>query len=120
VYTIDKNLPRWPMFVECVPSSGNASCVSRASRQNKMTIDIPRTPSAWGFLDRVCTTESGRVERVRHASKFEQLVFRFTSSRLVDHNVTKYDLILISYLVSCADILQKETEMTDRMSPWRD
>lgn len=41
----DKNLPRWPMSVECVPSSGSTSRISRRdSRQNKMTIDIPRTP----------------------------------------------------------------------------
>jgi len=81
VYTIDKNLPRWPMFVECVPSSGNASCVSRASRQNKMTIDIPRTPSAWGFLGRVGTIESGRVggsprEQVRRSFHFSKTITR--------------------------------------------
>lgn len=50
---VDKNLPRWPMSVECVPSSGSTSRVSRRdSRQNKMTIDILRTPSlavSWCF-----------------------------------------------------------------------
>jgi len=59
---VDKNLPRWPMSVECVPSSGSTSRVSRCdSRQNKMTIDIPRTPSLVVFL---ATMEFGRVKNL--------------------------------------------------------
>jgi len=29
---VDKNLPRWPMSVECVPSSGSTSRVSRRDK----------------------------------------------------------------------------------------